>query len=250
MWRFAKAKVAGTSHLKAASPCQDAIACEAIGDGGLILALADGAGSAAHSAAGAQRAVEFMLQEVATLLQADTPQLAPLMRTAFANTRAELRGLATQLGTELREVATTLLAVLLLPNQKGVAAQIGDGAIVVRENMDAWCYAFWPQHGEYVNTTRFLTDHDSIEQLQVDELPARPEDIVLFSDGLERLGLCFEGQLPYDPFFNGVIAPLIASKGSGEIIVLSARLEEFLASPRVAERTDDDVSLIMATRRE
>jgi hypothetical protein len=43
--------------------------------------------------------------------------------------------------------------------------------------------------------------------------------------------------------------PLHVSSGSAEVPDLSASLEGFLSSERVRMRTDDDVSLIMATRR-
>jgi len=41
--------------------------------------------------------------------------------------------------------------------------------------------------------------------------------------------------------------PLHGSSGSGELPALSVSLEEFLSSDRVRLRTDDDVSLILAT---
>lgn len=48
----------GASHLAADLPCQDAHFVELIpGDGALIAVAADGAGSAANAAEGAQRAV-------------------------------------------------------------------------------------------------------------------------------------------------------------------------------------------------
>jgi hypothetical protein len=42
--------------------------------------------------------------------------------------------------------------------------------------------------------------------------------------------------------------PLHGSPGSGELTALSASLGQFLSSDRVCLRTDDDVSLILATR--
>jgi hypothetical protein len=48
-------------------------------------------------------------------------------------------------------------------------------------------------------------------------------------------------------FFEGMIAPLRSSVGEGHIEELSARLAEFLVSDRVRERTDDDVSILVAS---
>jgi len=49
----------------------------------------------------------------------------------------------------------------------GGALQIGDGVIVVSDGGDGWSWLFWPPPGEYVNTTRFLTDEDSMQVLEV-----------------------------------------------------------------------------------
>ena len=48
----------------------------------------------------------------------------------------------------------------------------GDGA-------DEWNWMFWPQRGEYANTTYFLTDTDAIERLEVDEFPGKLSDVAL-----------------------------------------------------------------------
>src|SRR5258708_32385476 len=66
-WRYAYASVAGTSHEKNGSPCQDAGSCrvvETIGGGPVLLAVAsDGAGSARRSEEGARLAVELFLDD-------------------------------------------------------------------------------------------------------------------------------------------------------------------------------------------
>jgi hypothetical protein len=69
------------------------------------------------------------------------------------------------------------------------------------------------------------------------------------SDGLERLTLNLGSRSVHRPFFAAIFAPLLAAGGTGEIPDLSAALEEFLRSDSVAARTDDDLSLLIATRR-
>jgi hypothetical protein len=69
------------------------------------------------------------------------------------------------------------------------------------------------------------------------------------TDGLQSLALHYASQSVHQPFFQGMFQPLHASSGSAEVPALSDSLEGFLASERVRMRTDDDVSLILATRR-
>ena len=52
-----------------------------------------------------------------------------------------------------------------------------------------------------------------------------------------------------EPFFKAGFAPLHASDATGESEPLSAALNKMLTSPQVRARTDDDASLILATRR-
>ena len=57
-WRVVGVSVVGTSHLDRAVPCQDAHRYQVLSGGELLVAVADGAGSAARAEAGASRAVE------------------------------------------------------------------------------------------------------------------------------------------------------------------------------------------------
>jgi hypothetical protein len=88
-----------------------------------------------------------------------------------------------------------------------------------------------------------------MEQLQTDALPDEVVDMILLTDGLERLALDMVARTTHDPFFDGLITPLVLTEGMGEKTQLSQHLESFLVSERVMARTDDDLSLILATRR-
>jgi hypothetical protein len=174
--------------------------------------------------------------------------LSGLILEAVIEARSLIQSTAQCEAIAPREFACTLLVVIFGPTG-GVAAQIGDGVIVVRSGEDAWGWVFWPQHGEFVNTTRFLTDDDAMEQLQTDALPDEVVDMILLTDGLERLALDMVARTTHDPFFDGLITPLVLTEGMGEKTQLSQHLESFLVSERVMARTDDDLSLILATRR-
>jgi hypothetical protein len=248
MWRFAAAQAIGTSHLRAQLPCQDKLACEALPGGTLVAAVADGAGSAAMAERGAEIAVDSIIAHLKRALGEKRTDFDVFLREAADLAREAIAAEADREGTALRSYASTLLAVVLSPDGGGVM-QIGDGVIVVSDGGNEWSWVFWPQRGEYANTTYFLTDDGAIDRLEIEVLPGVVTDIALMSDGLESLALHYATMTVHDPFFNGVFRPLLKTEGSAEIQALSASLEEFLSSGRVRSRTDDDMSLILATRR-
>lgn len=197
---------------------------------------------------GAQTVVETVVDSATRALLTGGTDPRKLLTDAATAARDRLSAVARDQAIELREFASTLLAVITGP-QGGAVLQIGDGVIVVSEQGSDWRWAFWPQHGEYANTTHFLTDEDATAFLQVDHLGAAVSDIALTTDGLERLALHYGSKAVYRPFFDGIFNPLHQAEGAGEITSLSTALDAFLKSERVSARTDDDVSLIIATCR-
>jgi hypothetical protein len=248
MWRFAAARATGTSHLRAGLPCQDRLACAALPDGTLIATLADGAGSAAAGEIGAETAVEAVVRHLRGCLAEGRSDFHLLLREAAEMARGAVLAKALEQGREARSCASTLLALVSTP-QGGGALQIGDGVIVVGEDGEEWSWVFWPQRGEYANTTYFLTDDEALDRIQIDTFSATVTDAALMSDGMEPLALHYASATVHQPFFQGMFRPLIQSVGEGEIGPLSASLEQFLLSDRVSSRTDDDLSLILATCR-
>ncbi len=247
MWRFAAARVPGTSHLSGGLPCQDDFTSTINGDV-FVAAIADGAGSVPMAERGASTVVRSVTASVGAVLRLGQADPVTILKEAALAARRELAAIADQEGLPVRDFASTLLAVMAGP-KGGAALQIGDGVIVVGDDGSDWSWVFWPQHGEYANTTHFLTDEDASTLLQVEPLPPHVSDIALMSDGLERLTLHHGSRLIHRPFFAGVFQPLLAAEGQGEIASLSAALGEFLRSEPVAARTDDDLSLVIATRR-
>jgi hypothetical protein len=248
MWRYATARTTGTSHLKTGSPCQDRFACLQVEDDIIVLALADGAGSGKMSESGAEAAVNTVVDVVEELIRQGGSDFKAIIQEAVVEARKTVQSIAIEQSVLMRDLASTLLVVIMGKNG-GAAAQIGDGVIAVRSGDDEWCWVFWPQHGEFVNTTRFLTEDDALDHLQVDSLPAAVSDLVLLSDGLERLALNFSTKEIFEPFFTGLSKPLVSSPGVGKIVSLSTKLEAFIKSERICSRSDDDISLILATSR-
>lgn len=248
MWRFALARATGTSHIRHDLPCQDRCACVVLPNGTLIAALADGAGSADHGDQGADVIVNTVIASLSpNNIDANT-QLADLIRVAAKNARGAVEILANQQNCDIRRFAATLL-VVISTEHGSAAAQIGDGVIVVNQREVDWGWVFWPQRGEYANTTRFLTDQDALESLQVETFSKTFDDVVLTSDGLEPLVLNYASKTVHTPFFSCMLAPLLNSNIPSCDEALCSALEKFLKSPSVTDRADDDVSIILATRR-
>jgi hypothetical protein len=172
-----------------------------------------------------------------------------MLQEAAAVAREAVLTEAQQYGSEPRDLASTLLVVVVGPSGGG-ALQIGDGVIVVSDGANGWCWVFWPQRGEYANTTHFLTDEDAAERLQIEPFVGKVTEVALMTDGLESLALHYASKSVHEPFFHGMFQPLLDTDGAEEINRLSASLERFLSSERVGSRTDDDVSLILATCRQ
>jgi hypothetical protein len=248
MWRFAAARATGTSHLGSGIPCQDRLHCLVYNESTFIAAVADGAGSAAMADQGAQIVTDTVVQSVCRSISSGRTDFCGLLLEAAGDAREAVVGVATKQGVSVREFASTLLTVVIGP-EGGAALQIGDGVIVISDGGDSWSWVFWPQRGEYANTTRFLTDEGASTFIQVETLVANIQDVALMTDGLEFLAVHYASRTAHQPFFNAVFAPLLNTDGGNEITPLSAALEAFLVSPKITTRADDDLTFVMATRR-
>jgi hypothetical protein len=248
-WRTAYASVIGTSHTKTASPCQDSGGCVIVAAGDsevLVAAVSDGAGTANRSEAGSSLAVARFLQDFAKA--ASNPHFAAINRAFIeewvVSIRNSLEELAVAEGNQIQDYACTLLGAVIGPS--GAAyVQIGDGAIVVStEERGEYGWVFWPQHGEYANSTNFVTQDNATEALEFETGPPVNE-IALFSDGIERLVLDLSTKTVHSPAFRPIFEWLARTEG---LNLQSQALAAYLASDHVNNRTDDDKTLVMATR--
>lgn len=248
MWRFAVGLTTGVSHLKRGDPCQDRAMAMLSGDT-LIVAVADGAGSAEFGGEGAEAAVSAAIAYLGARVRHGPDWSIEIAAAALA-ARAAVEAEAEREGRPLRSYASTLL-IAVADAISGATLQLGDGVIVVRRrDDDAWTWVTWPQKGEYANTTRFLTEPDFETVWEIAPLGPDVLELAAMSDGLEALALNFAERAAHDSFFEGLLAPLRKSPALGEDQRLSTTLTEFLASSRVADRADDDLSLVIASRRE
>ena len=104
----------------------------------------------------------------------------------------------------------------------------------------------WPDHGEYANTTHFLTEPDALDALQLATLDRPVRRVCLFSDGLERLVLDFRDRSAHAPFFDAIFRPIEQYAEAGHAAHISHDLEALLGSDKINSRTDDDKSLLCA----
>jgi hypothetical protein len=249
MWKLLAQSVAGSSHLRLGQPCQDAclVAHEVISDQPiLILACADGAGSAHYASEGAVQTCETIVHRaLADMREGLMPEAIEHDTVLYwaEEARKRLTQEAEQRQVPLRELACTLLFAVV-GEHSAAFAQIGDGAIVTRFG-EEYRPVFWPQAGEYANCTQFITQDDFADHLEFVRFDERIDELAVFSDGLQRLALNLAGRLGHRPFFEPLFARLRAAANGDD---LREPLRQFLESPRVAQRSDDDKTLILATR--
>jgi hypothetical protein len=247
-WRYASASVVGTSHLNTGTPCQDVSLVTVINSRILLLVASDGAGSAAQSEVGARLTCDT-LHELTANHAAEARSVADLderLTDHWLDTIANrIRQQAAAAELPIREFACTVVAAVL--DDSGSAyLQIGDGCIVVGSNNN-YAPVTWPSGGDYVNTTHFLTDDSFVENLQIQLNRPPVDEIALFTDGLQMLALQFSTKSAHTPFFRPMFERLRAEQ-PGESTVVTNLLNEYLGSAVINRRTDDDKSMVLATR--
>lgn len=249
MWRPIAQSLQGPSHLAENSPCQDSHGVHVFGEGPeqtLVACVADGAGSARFGQQGSEIACATIAENAkthyATKARLDDLERDDIVRWCD-DARQRIRFAAAGRDCNPRELATTLCAAIVSPN-RSVFFQIGDGAMILGRD-GLYGVVFWPQSGEYANSTNFLTADEYEKQLEFLATPTWPTDIALFTDGLERLALRFDIQTPHPPFFDPLFRAL---RTASDISRLSDDLRRFLGAESVQQRSDDDKTLILASR--
>ena len=240
-WLGASRSVVGSSHKSTGLPCQDASAIKHVGNR-TILAIADGAGSAKYAEQGANIAVHNILSEISSNLKPIREINDDDCAIWLAKIVEKLQDEANQTNSEIGDYATTLLFAIFEGNE-AFFWQLGDGAWVVDtgEKIES---ATWPQNGEYINQTYFITTPQAEEEWQskyCDKIKAA----IGFTDGIEFLCLDFTAKAPV-PQFTGKILSFL--KQSDSETVVGEQIEMLLNSPLVEERTDDDKTLAAVWR--
>lgn len=246
-WQVVAASVEGASHTRRGQPCQDAHAWRVLTGDLLVAAVADGAGSAEMGEVGAVTAAHAAVDCLADSFQAGWPKTEDGWRdrllAALQGAREAVEEEARARNKAARDLATTLIVLAATPDLAAVA-QVGDGAAVVGGAAEELVALTTPQSGEYVNETIFLVSPDALEAAQFAFQSGAVTRVALFSDGLQRLALRMPEAAPHAPFFAPLFRFVAESEGGSKA---EEQLAGFLRSPRLRERADDDLTLVLAT---
>jgi hypothetical protein len=254
-WNTAYASAIGTSHEKTGSPCQDACHCRVIYTNDrqeIFLGIAsDGAGSASRSEVASKLAVEMFLEKFSRLIKTEN-DICLIDRNVVLDWLEEVKTqifiTAKNEALSPREFACTILGAVVGQNHS-IFFQIGDGAIVVSETpIDEYGCIFWPQHGEFANQTNFIVQENLSEILEFEYSQGTVNRVALFTDGIERLVLDFSDRSVYPPALNSIFEWLHNNPQLNPDEIPSSALFTYLNSSFINSRTDDDKSLVMATR--
>jgi hypothetical protein len=237
-WCVLAESVTGTAHRARDLPCQDAFLSWTLGlqEEWLVVVVADGAGSASLSKVGAELACDEFARRIRKLEPISLSDHEVVI-ALFLEVREALIAEAARLGVDGRELACTALLAIIGPSS-AMMAQVGDGAIIFNQG-DGYQTAIWPEPAEYANATDFLIDDRLAEVVKCRAIAEPISEVALFTDGLQRLALDFTARAPFAGFFREAI----------DTESLQESYRAFLDSSRVNERTDDDKTLVIATRR-
>jgi hypothetical protein len=249
-WRVAGVSVCGASHERLGLPCQDAHQWTSLSDELILAAVADGAGSALLAEVGATLAVAAAISSARERFAESSAAGAvqhlrweALLTHTLSAARAALEREAEVRSLPLRDFACTL-TVVVAGRDFVAAMQVGDGAVVVAEPDGVFLSILRPVQGECLNETVFLTSPESVETSQPNVWHGRPAHLAVLSDGLQMMALRMPSADPHPGFFTPLFQ-FLSREGDGALA--REALSSFLTSPRTRERTDDDVTLLLAT---
>ncbi|HLO86619.1 MAG TPA: PP2C family serine/threonine-protein phosphatase [Nostocaceae cyanobacterium] len=246
-WRIVAASVCGTSHLKNQQLCQDAHHWQVLPNNVLVVAAADGAGSASLGKVGAMIAVETAIehltgQAITSDTLVDDALLRELLTDAMLAATKAVEAEAAVGNNQPHDLATTLILAIASPQVVAVG-QIGDGLAVAKDSTGRLIALTQPNSGEYLNETTFLTSPDAIDTAQIKVWREKIVNVGVLTDGLQMLALNMVVGEPHKPFFF----PLFEFAANAEDkVVAKEQLVRFLSSDRITQRTDDDLTLVIA----
>lgn len=238
--------VRGASHVASGMPRQDHWWVGGFGDDRVIALVAcDGAGGVAHGGAGAALAVRALRDLVRREMSGGARVPSPeTLGTLLEGARDVLGGASRSVRLPAVSLATTAM-IAVSDGSATTAAHVGDGFIALQPlGEEVWLSMSAPQRGEYAGTTSFLTD-ESIYPV-TSEFTDPVARLCLSTDGLEAVAWDDAGCGPHAPFLSGVASAVAAPAGFDA--AASARFRNWLASPGLAARTHDDLTMCLASR--
>ena len=249
-WKFTCTSVTGKAHTDRGENGQDF--CRAgtvlLSDSEFFIGIAaDGAGSTTDGGRGAEIASGTLYAKIIDAVR-NTGDLSSItdedVRNWITASRKAIVADSQESGKRLREYACTILGSVA-GEDHAIFFQIGDGAIVTGSGPE-YQTIFWPEQGEYANTTFFITDEQYLDHLNVNHAES-PEEIALFTDGLQNLVLSFSQKKAHPGFFKPLFEAL-KKNPVDDFSDFSAQLSNFLCRDDITARSDDDKTLVLAVR--
>ncbi len=248
MWQAVGQSAQGTSHVASSTPCQDAQEYRAFDTGegaGCIIAVSDGAGSAAKADIASKLATVTAIEEFIAMEKHPSSINRDDMLAVFQKVRERLLEAAKNDGAEWRDYSCTLL-IAGLSSTTCVFAQVGDGCIVTG-NESGFKAVTWPHNGEFANQTTFVVSSTFPAALQFESMQRDFDFVALFTDGIQDLALTYATKTVHDRFFPSFRNGLLKAEDTTSLLI---PLLQFLNSSAVNQRTDDDKTLAMACWRD
>ena len=255
-WRVAVASAAGSSHIREGIPNQDAVDSRLVEIGGgqvVVVAVADGAGSAPCSDEGSQVAVKAAVASIVDGLNR-RPAAASSKHLATSQVRIAIKKAKNAVvrhgkkhRVPTRDLACTLI-VAVASERLMAAAQVGDGAVVAFNIDNGTARTLCAAHGgEHANETTFITSRTRPHRIaSVGHASGSDYNaLALITDGLQNLALKMPEREAFLGFWNPILKDLAQT---GEPEAVPERLHSFISSERVQSRTSDDVTIAIAAR--
>lgn len=250
-WKNAKAAVIGRDHISDQKPCQDHVASYSK-NGIHAIALADGAGSRAHSEKGSEivtkTAVKYLVEQFEELIITTENEETQNPFTAFHTLRSRLIvHISEALNSytishskiNYRDLASTLLFVVFKDDQY-IMGHIGDGLIASYQYQLGEVFPkimSVPENGAASNITFFFTENDVEQHLRL--YKGDMSNIIgflLMSDGPEEV--LFNDKTGLNPNVESLFRNFHQTNAS----TYSKQLERLLEE-KISKVSYDDLSL-------
>ncbi|MGA2162001.1 MAG: PP2C family serine/threonine-protein phosphatase [Methanoregula sp.] len=248
-WKHLSLSVTGKSHSDRNEPGQDYSRTGVLrfSDRDFFIGLAaDGAGSTTHGGVGAEIACETLYLQILSVIR-ERDNISSVtdddVRDWISASREAIAARAEGNGRRIKDYACTLIGVVATSDHV-LYFQIGDGCIVTGDGA-GYRTIFWPEQGEYANTTYFVSDDTLPEHIKIEHQNTVPDEIALFTDGLQNLVLSFSTRTVHDGFFLPLFTALRKNPDNG-FADLTTHLTALLSRDDINARSDDDKTLILA----
>ncbi len=187
-WKTAGLAVVGTSHESKEKECQDVVATFTK-NGMSVIALADGAGSAIHSLEGAtivaNAICKYMANNFVKIFKDE--DVLSIKQELLDDILHRLNKRAKKLQCELRELASTLIFVVIKEDKQCIIGHIGDGCVVLKDK-NGWKVVSLESKTSEVNKTEFVTSNNVFATMRMfkGDLENGCTSIAIMSDGAEE----------------------------------------------------------------